>query len=129
MSLCALSASRSLAVSGKPASVSIKRASDAHLLCEPVSLEGGVGTRPDQYWRKVQIKFDIEDNKCDVTVGGVKILDDVRFEGIKIPKTVCIGVCAGTASGKTNHICVNKLKLKGEGDGEKLKIAKNISKQ
>ena len=64
-----------------------------------------------------------------MTVGGVKILDDVRFEGIQIPKTVCIGVCAGTASGKTNHICVNKLKLKGEGDGEKLKIAKNISKQ
>ena len=71
-------------------------------------------TRKDEYWRKVKVKFDIEDNKCDVTIGGKKVLDDIKFEGITIPKTVCIGVCAGTADGKNNHICVNKLKLKSE---------------
>ena len=99
---------------GSPASVAIKRASDSKLLCESAELEGGVVTRKDEYWRKVKVKFDIEDNKCDVTIGGKKVLDDIKFEGITIPKTVCIGVCAGTADGKNNHICVNKLKLKSE---------------
>ena len=63
---------------------------------------------------QVKIKFDIEDNKCDVSIGGHKVLDDIAFEGIKIPKKVCVGVCAGTAKGKNNHMCVNKLKLKSE---------------
>lgn len=103
---------------GSPASIAIKRASDCQLLCDPVELEGGVVTRKDEYWRKVKVKFDIEDNKCDVTIGGHKVLDDVSFGDMKIPKTVCIGVCAGTTEGHSNHICVNKLKLKGEDDGE-----------
>jgi len=112
---------------GKPASIAIKRASDSKLLCDPVPLEGGVVTRPDELWRKVNIKFDIEDNTCDVTIGGVKVLDDIKFEGIKIPKKVCIAVCAGTADGKTNHMCVNKLKLKSQDeDGEKVKKKANI---
>ena len=98
---------------GQPASIAIKRAKDSQLLCDPIPLEGGVVTRGNE-WRKVKVKFDIEENKCDVTIGGVKVLDDIKFEGIKIPKTVAIGVCAGTADGKTNMICVNKLKIKGE---------------
>jgi hypothetical protein len=101
---------------GQPASVAVKRASDSQLLCEPAELEGGVVTRQDEYWRKIKVKFDIEDNKCDVTIGGTKVLDDIKFEGVTIPKTVCIGVCAGTADGHNNHICVNKLKLKSEDD-------------
>merc|ERR1712153_88581 len=99
---------------GKPASIAIKRASDSKLLCTPVPLEGGVVTRDDELWRKVKIKFDIEEDKCDVTIGGVKVLDDIKFEGVKIPKRVCIAVCAGTANGHTNMMCVNKLKIKGE---------------
>jgi len=101
---------------GAPASIAIKRAYDSKLLCEPVPLEGGVVTRSDEYWRKVKVKFDIEDNKCDVSIGGHKVLDDVKFEGVQIPKTICIGVCAGTTTGHSNHICVNKLKLKAEDD-------------
>merc|ERR1712166_315361 len=101
---------------GQPSSVAIKRASDSQLLCDPVQLETGVVTEKEDFWRKVKIKFDIEDNTCDVTIGGVKVLDDIKFTGIKIPKTVCVGVCAGTADGKTNNICINKLKLKSEDD-------------
>jgi len=101
---------------GEPASVAIKRASDSKLLCKPAAVEGGVVTRTDEYWRKVKVKFDIEDNKCDVSIGGVKVLDDIKFEGVTIPKTVCIGVCAGTADGANNHICVNKVKLKSTDD-------------
>ena len=99
---------------GQPASIAIKRARDNTLLCDPVPLKGGVVTREDELWRKVKVKFDIEENKCDVTIGGVKVLDDIKFEGVTIPKRVCIAVCAGTAEGKTNMICVNKLKIKGE---------------
>lgn len=101
---------------GEPASIAIKRASDSKLLCDPAVLEGGVVTREDDYWRKVKIKFDIEENKCDVEIGGTKVLDDIKFEGVKIPSSVCVGVCAGTQSGNTNRMCVNKLKLKGEPD-------------
>merc|ERR1712086_413768 len=100
---------------GQPASIALKRANDAKLLCDPVHLEGGVVTKDDK-WRKVEIKFDIEENKCDVTIGGEKVLDDIPFEGIKIPSTVCIGVCAGTSHGKSNHMCVNNLKIKNELD-------------
>jgi len=113
---------------GSPASIAIKRASDSKLLCEPAQLEGGVVTRPDELWRKVKVKFDIEENKCDVTIGGVKVLDDIKFEGVKIPKKVCIAVCAGTADGHTNHMCVNKLKLKSEDEDIKVKVETGIPK-
>jgi hypothetical protein len=93
-----------------------------------VELEGGVVTRKDEYWRKVKIRFDIEENKCDVTIGGVKVLDDVKFEGVTIPRTVCVGVCAGTADGHNNHICVNKLNLRELEEGEVIKQS-NISKE
>ena len=98
---------------GKPASIAVKRASDGKLLCDPVPLKGGVATRENE-WREVKIKFDIEENKIDVTIGGKKVLDDIKFQGIRIPKQVCIAVCAGTQGGKTNKMCVNKLKVKGE---------------
>ena len=101
---------------GKPSSVAIRRAVDNHLLCEPVVLEGGVATKEtSDYWRKVHIKFDIEKMEVDVTIGGVKVLQDVKIdlgEGVKVPKVVCVGVCARTADGHNNHICINKLNLK-----------------
>ena len=109
---------------GSPASVAIKRASDSKLLCAPVVLEGGVVTQKEDFWRSVKIRFDIEDNTCDVIIGGVTVLDDVPFAGVKIPKTLCVGVCAGTGGGRTNHICVNKLKLRELDDEERLERAK-----
>ena len=103
---------------GTPGSIAVKRANDSKLLCKPVQPRGGVATsQPEDHWRKLKIKFDIDENKIDVSFGGIKLLDDVKIEGIKIPKNVCIGVCAGTSS-LSNHICVNKLKLKGEADDD-----------
>lgn len=113
---------------GQPASVAVKRASDSKLLCSPVVIEkhgdegvNGVRTDEDE-WRRVKVKFDIEDMTVDVKIGGYKYLDNVPIDlgedadgnKIKIPKRVCIGVCAGTAEGKNNHICVNDLKLDSE---------------
>jgi hypothetical protein len=76
-------------------------------------------------WRKVKVKFDIEEMKVDVKIGGHKYLDDVPIdlgekdgEKIKLPRVVCIGVCAGTADGKTNQICVNDVKLEAEDDDD-----------
>jgi len=103
---------------GEPSSVAVKRAADNKLLCDPVVLEGGVATKEkSDYWRKVHIKFDIEKMEIDVKIGGQQVLKDVKIdlgEGVKLPKVVCIGVCAGTADGHNNHICINKLKLKSE---------------
>ena len=104
---------------GEPASIAIKRASDSQLLCKPVAVEGGVVTRKDEFWRKIYITFDIEANTCDVMIGGKKVLDDVFFTGVQIPRTVCVAVCAGTAEGRSNRICVNKLKLKDIDSSEK----------
>jgi hypothetical protein len=113
---------------GEPASVAVKRASDNELLCKPVTIAkvgdagaDGVKTEEDE-WRKVKIKFDIDEMKVDVTIGGHKYLDDVPIDlgkdadgnPVKIPRTVCIGVCAGTAEGKNNHICVNDVRLEAE---------------
>jgi len=103
---------------GEPSSVAVKRAQDNKLLCDPVVLEGGVATKEkSDYWRKVHIKFDIEKMEIDVKIGGQQVLKDIKIdlgEGVKLPKIVCIGVCAGTADGLNNHICINKLKLKSE---------------
>jgi len=113
---------------GQPASVAVKRASDSKLLCKAVVIEkhgdaGVTGVRTDEdEWRRVKVKFDIEDMTVDVKIGGHKYLDNVPIDlgedangnKIKIPKRVCIGVCAGTADGKNNHICVNDVKLDSE---------------
>ena len=57
-----------------------------------------------------------------MTIGGVKVLDDISFEGVKIPKRVCIGVCAGTANGHSNMMCVNNVKIKGEDRAEEAAV-------
>ena len=80
---------------------------------EAAVLQGGV---TQEHWRKLKVRFDIEEGKIDVKLGGIKFLDDVKIEGIKIPKLLCIGVCAATSAGRSNHICVNALKLHGEAD-------------
>ena len=108
------------------ASIAIKRANDGELLCDPVQIEGGVVTRKEDFWRKVKVKFDIVKNKCDVTIGDVKVLDDIKFDGVTIPKTVCVGVCAGTTAGKTNRMCVNKVKIKAKEDWFEHKIQKDV---
>lgn len=103
---------------GQPGSIAVKRANDAQLLCEPVVIKqnqckGGVVTRKGDYWRKVHIKFDIELNTCEVRYDGKIIIENVQLEGIEIPKTVCIGVCAATSDGKSNFTSVNKVKIRG----------------
>ena len=101
--------------SGQPNSVQIKSAADGSALCDPVVIDTGVVTAEDE-WRKISIKFEIEKLTCDVKVDGNKLLDDVPFEGITIPKTVCVGVCAATSKEKQNLICVNDLCLEEEGE-------------
>jgi len=113
---------------GEPASVAVKRASDGKLIGGPVAIKqtddgkGVTGVKTGiEDWRKVKVKFDIEEMKVDVKIGGHKYLDDVKIDlgdGKKLPKVVCIGVCAGTADGKTNHICVNDVKLEAEDEDD-----------
>merc|ERR1711998_347229 len=81
---------------GQPHHVAIRRASDGHMLGEPEKVPEGVLT-PWKEWRKINIRFDIAENKIDVKVGGKKLIDDQAFEGVQIPPTVCVGVCAGTS--------------------------------
>lgn len=76
----------------------------------------GAPKTPDGEWRRVKIRFDIEENKCDVKVADdegkmKKIIDDCKFEGVTIPNQVCVGVCAGSNSDRHAHICVNDLTL------------------
>merc|ERR1712216_466957 len=88
--------------------VALKRA-DGHTI-EEKQLECDT-TTPDGEWRKIKIRFDIEENKCDVKVDGKKYIDDCKFEGITIPHKVCVGVCAGANAENFAHICVNDLTL------------------
>ena len=99
------------ASAGRPCSVGVIRAADGKPLCQPAVLEGGVMTPTDDFWRQVKVRFDIVNNRCDVTIGEHTVLADVKVEGITIPRIVCVAVSAGTGGGKSNHICVNKLKL------------------
>ena len=101
---------------GKPNHVAIKRASDGEMLGEAVALDHDAVT-PEDEWRHIKIKFDIQDNTCDVTIGGKKLLNDVHFSGVKIPKQVCIGVCAAT-SDKHFAICVNDVILEDVDGGD-----------
>jgi len=105
---------------GQPSSIAIK-GPDGTILGEAKVLEGGVVTKTkDDYWRKVKVRFDIKEKKCDVSVDGKKHLDDVKFgDNIKIPSKVCIGVCAGTTVEHFNRICVNNIKLKGDDEDDK----------
>ena len=49
-------------------------------------------------WRKVKIRFDIEENTCDVQVGGQMLIADLHLGGIRIPSSVYIGVCGATTA-------------------------------
>ena len=100
---------------GDSGAVVLKRASDNELLCPPALLEDVI-TREEDHWRLLEVKFDIEKNTCDVVIGGKKIMDGVKFEGVSIPNTICMGVCGGTSHGKYNHICVNNVRLELDDD-------------
>ena len=105
---------------GHPGSVVIKRASDNTLLCDPVKPEAFSSTSGiiTSKWKKLKIKFDIEENTITVKLGEIKILDDIKIEGVEIPSSVCVGVCAATSATRSNRVCVNKLKLKAEADDD-----------
>jgi len=105
---------------GHPGSVVIKRASDNTLLCDPVKPEafGSTSGIITSKWKKLKIKFDIEENTITVKLGEIKILDDIKIKGVEIPRSVCVGVCAATSATRSNRVCVNKLKLKAEADDD-----------
>merc|ERR1711881_505840 len=71
-------------------------------------------------WRRVRVKFDIDEHKCDVKVDGKKIIDDAKFdpEQVTIPHCVCVGVCAGANADRYAHICINDLTLEDVDDDE-----------
>ena len=104
------------AFGGQPDSVGVVGARSGMPLCQPAVLEGGVVTRKDDYWRRIKVRLDIVNNRCDVTIGEQIVLADVKLEGVTIPKIMCVAVIAGTRGGKSNYICVNKLKLKCHDD-------------
>ena len=99
---------------GVPRCCAIKRASDGQILNTPAVLS--TATTGEDEWRKIKIRFDIEQNNCDVTLGDHKVLDDVSFEGVTIPKTVCVGVCGATSRDKHFAICVNDVMLLDDED-------------
>ena len=104
------------AFGGQPDSVGVVGARSGMPLCQPAVLEGGVVTRKDDYWRRIKVRLDIVNNRCDVSIGEHIVLADVKLQGITIPKIMCVAVIAGTRGGKSNYICVNKLKLKCHDD-------------
>lgn len=86
-----------------------------------VDIGDSLATAPGE-WRRVQIKFDTQEHKCDVSIKmkgeWKKVIDDVKFDGIDIPKKVCPGVCG--ASSDEYHGCfrVNKLKVEMKPDDD-----------
>ena len=66
---------------------------------------------PEDDWRDVSIKFDIDEHTCDMSIAGEDLFTGVKMEGISIPRTICIGVCA--AANATHHafITVNNISL------------------
>jgi len=86
-----------------------------------VKIEESLMTEPGA-WQRLQIKFDTQEHKCDVSIKlngeWKKVIDDLKFDGIEIPKKVCPGVCGATSS--ENHGCfrVNKLKVEMKPDDD-----------
>ena len=62
-------------------------------------------------WRRVKIRIDVENDTCDVTVGGETVLEGVSLPAGIIPSIMCIGVCATAAAGKFARLCVNDIVL------------------
>ena len=85
-----------------------KQPAGEHLKTKKV--EGGFMTGEED-WRSVNIKFDIEDMNCDVKLDDEKILDDVEFGDIKIPKKLCVAVCGATSDSPEYVIAVNGVEL------------------
>ena len=71
---------------------------------------------PEDDWRDVSIKFDIEEHTCDMSIAGQELFSGVALEGISIPRTICIGVCA--AANATHHafLAVNNISLVDDDD-------------
>ena len=71
----------------------------------------------DEGWRSVVVVIAVDSNTCSVAVGGKQLMQDVKLEGIRIPRKLCIGVCAASSTTNYAHICVNDITLVDE-DGE-----------
>merc|ERR1711865_72071 len=89
--------------------ITVRAAQGKGEILEKKFVDGGFMTGADD-WRHVRIKFDIEDNNCDVELDGEKVLTNVEFKDIKIPKKLCVAVC-GAAHDQEFMIAVNDVKL------------------
>lgn len=65
-------------------------------------------------WKEIKIGFDTDDGEIDFKIDGKKMCDDVKWhgkDGMKIPKTVSVGICAATSGDRCCEIRVNDLKI------------------
>ena len=88
-----------------------------------LQVEGGGLQTGGKFW-KIQIRFDTQNNRCDVKINGNKLIDGVDINqdkligGISFPKKVVAGVCAATSVENVCKFCVNKLTIKMEPDDD-----------
>lgn len=81
----------------------------------------GTGLRTkqkDDKWRKVEVKFNTDDKKCTVKIGGKKIIDDADLGDITLPKKICVGICAGTSKSASARFSVNDLSFANDPDSD-----------
>ena len=97
---------------GHPGFVAVDAADGKRHLCTTVELEH---TPAIDEWRDVQILFDI-DSTCTVRIGEDSMFHEAKCEGLKIPHTVCVAVCASAGGGGSNHACVDAIELFDGGD-------------
>lgn len=76
----------------------------------------GLRTKQKDTWRKVEVKFNTDDKKVSVKVGGKKIIDDAELGDVEIPKKICVGICAGTSKSAHARFSVNDLHFENEPD-------------
>ena len=91
---------------GEPNHVTIKSANGDSLHQRAL---GGDPITPEDEWVPLKLKFDIESNTCDVVIGDEEVFKGVPLGSVTIPKTVCVGVCAGSNTTRHAHICVNNI--------------------
>jgi len=62
-------------------------------------------------WRKMKIKFNVENQTCTVNIAGNDLLTDVSVAEISLPGVICMGVVGGSNPDNFAHICVNDISL------------------
>merc|ERR1711988_1453806 len=85
-------------ICGEKGHVCVKGVAEDAQVLATAAFEDGLTTEPGK-WRKIKIKFDTQEQKCDVKINGKKVIDDLKFDGITIPPKVAPGICAATSDG------------------------------